>query len=167
MAAKKKKSAGPRGKYEKMKVSDRLPEIEGWARDGYRDKDIYTALGISHQTYYTWLDKYPELAEAVRRGKEVIDAEVENKLFESAMGREFWEVTEELGPEGDLIVTKRVKKYVKPEVGAQIFWLKNRKPDVWRDKQHTEISGGIEVSNLDYMSDDELEKALKELNMDD
>ena len=170
MAGKGKKGRG--NKYEALDIENRLPEIEGMARDGYLDKDIAKALGISVQTLYIWKNKYPDFAEALKLGKEVIDAEVENKLLDNARGHVFWEETQELQNVWDdeqgqkvekMVTVKRVSKYIKPDTTAQIFWLKNRKPDAWRDKNHTEISGGVGVSNLNYLSDDEIDKALKEL----
>lgn len=168
-----------KSKYEQLDVETRLPEIEGWARDGYRDEDIAKALGITRPTLYAWRDKYPEFAEAIRKGKAVIDAEIENKLLDNARGHVFWEETQErvtaLDKRGkpmfdefgkmltEMVTTKRVLKYVKPDTTAQIFWLKNRKPGEWRDKQHLEHSGGIGVSELAYMSDEELEKAMKDM----
>jgi transposase len=157
-------------KYQQMNIEDRLPEIEGWARDGYRNEDIAKALGISIATLHNWRVKYPEFDEAVKRGKEVIDYEVENELLNNAMGRVYWEETQELCEvideesgkrKKELITTKRVRKYVKPDTTAQIFWLKNRKPDIWRDKNHIEHSGGVGVNGLDYMSDEELQKELE------
>jgi transposase-like protein len=161
-----------KSKYEQLDVETRLPEIEGWARDGYRDEDIAKALGITRPTLYAWRDKYPEFAEAIRKGKAVIDAEIENKLLDNARGHVFWEETQELCDVIDeethkrvkkMVTVKRVLKYVKPDTTAQIFWLKNRKPHEWRDKQHMEHSGGIGVSELAYMSDEELEKAMKDM----
>ena len=47
-------------------------------------------------------------------------------------------------------ITKVVKKEVVPDTAAQIFWLKNRKPEAWRDKQNLEVSGlDEEKSKLD------------------
>ena len=162
--------------YEKLDIETRLPEIEQMARNGYRDIDICKALGISHQTFYNWLEKYPEFAEAVRKGKEVVDAEIENKLLENARGHYYWEETQELMEVRDpvtgetkkeLVTTKRVLKYVKPDTTAQIFWLKNRRPDVWRDKQHIEHSGGVGITDLSYLSDEELEKELEAIQEDE
>lgn len=161
-----------KSKYEQLDIESRLPEIEGWARDGYRDEDIAKSLGITRPTLYNWKDKYPEFAEALRKGKAVVDAEVENKLLTNAMGHVFWEETQELCEvidvetnkrKKEMVTTKRVLKYIKPDTTAQIFWLKNRKPGEWRDKQQIEHSGGIGVSELSYMSDEDLEKAMKEM----
>jgi hypothetical protein len=170
---------GRKSKYEELNIENRLPEIEGWARDGYRIADICKALGISTQTFHNWVndERYEDFAEAVRKGKEVVDAEIENKLLDNARGFTFWEETQELliktnkygkpmldengAPIKELQTVKRVLKHVKPDTTAQIFWLKNRKPDVWRDKQHMEHSGGI--NGLEYLSDEDLQKEIKKL----
>jgi transposase len=161
-----------KSKYDELNIETRLPEIEQMARDGYRDEDICKKLGISRQTFYNWVAKYEDFAEAVRKGKEVVDAEIENKLLDNARGYTVWEETQELMDVYDpltglkdkqLITTKRVLKHIKGDTTAQIFWLKNRKPDVWRDKQHIAHEGQIGVNGLDYMSDEELDKALKDL----
>ena len=56
-------------------------------------------------------------------------------------------------------VTKVITKQQAPDTTAQIFWLKNRKPQEWRDKQETEISGHIRTDKLDsiltQLSDDD------------
>lgn len=167
---------GARSKYDTLRIQDRLPEIEGMARDGYRIEDICKVLGIGRQTFHNWAQKYPEFDEAVRRGREVIDAEVENELLNNAMGRVYWEETQELVEaldpetgkrEHKMTTVKRVRKYVKPDTTAQIFWLKNRKPEVWRDRQHIAHEGQIGVKDLDYLDDDALDKALKELGGDE
>jgi transposase-like protein len=170
------KGKGRPDKYIQMGIEDRLPEIEGLARDGYRNEDIAKALGVSVATLHNWRIKYPEFAEAILKGKEVVDAEVENELLTNAMGRVYWEETQELAMVRDeetdrmvqkMITVKRVKKYVKPDTTAQIFWLKNRKPDQWRDKNYTELSGGLDVSGFEYMSDEELQKELEKLKRND
>lgn len=162
-------------KYETLDIETRLPEIEQMARDGYRDEDICKKIGISRATFYSWVTKYEEFAEAVRKGKEVVDAEIENKLLDNARGYTHWEVTEELMDVYDpvtglkdkkLVTTKRVLKHIRPDTTSIIFWLKNRKPDQWRDKQHIAHEGQIGVTDLGYLTDEELEKELKGLKGD-
>lgn len=122
-----------KGKYVEWLEPDGLLRIEGWARDGLTDEQIAHNMGISYSTFRVWKDKYPTLSAVLKRGKEVVDREVENALFRRAIGYEYDEVCEEyeLG-----ILTKRkvTKKMVVPDTTAQIFWLKNRKRDVWGDK---------------------------------
>ena len=95
-----------------------------------------------------WKKKFPDISDTLKRGKEVVDVEVENALLKRALGYSTTEVTREraLNPETDkveLVVTKAVTKEVPPDTTAQIFWLKNRRPDLWRDKQNVELSGEV------------------------
>lgn len=95
---------------------------------------------------------------------------MENALLKRALGYKFDEVTKELGEVVDtetgkrvqkMIEVKRVTKEVAPDVTAQIFWLKNRKPVEWRDKRQLEHSGGLEVINpLENLTTDELRKLI-------
>ncbi len=104
-----------------------LPAVEMWARDGLIDEEIATKLGVHVGTIYDWKKKYPEFANALKRSKEIVDAEVEQALFNA---------------------TK------KGDTTAMIFWLKNRQPGKWRDKRNLEIEGDIEIH---AGFDDELE----------
>lgn len=125
-----------KGKYEEWLTPDGLIKLEGWARKGLTDEQIAKNMGIATSTLYAWKNEYEEISEALKRGKEVIDFEVENALLKRALGYKYDEVTYENG-----IETKRVTKEVVPDTTAQIFWLKNRMPEDWRDKQHVEVEG--------------------------
>ena len=143
-------------------VKEKLNLVECWARDGLTDKQIATNLNISEDTFYEYKKKYPEFSEFLKRGKEVVDYEVENSLLKRALGYEYEEKTYETvydDHQGAYIekLTKRVTKQVAPDTTAQIFWLKNRKPKVWRDKQEIEHSGNIN-NPFAGMSTDELRK---------
>lgn len=129
-------------------VKDKLILVEGWARDGLTDEQIAHNLGISKDTFYKYKREHADFSESLKKGKEVIDFEVENALLKRALGYEFEEVTKEhlynpvtgepiLDEEGKhkFVVSKVVKKQVSPDTTAQIFWLKNRKPKKWGDKQ--------------------------------
>ena len=144
------KKAGKRGKYEDWITDDGLLKVQGWARDGLSNEQIAHNMGITFQTLYKWQDKYSELREALKRGKEVVDREVENALLKRAMGYETVEEVEEPVEDKEtgevqMRVTKRVKKQVAPDVTAQIFWLKNRKPAEFRDKHDVEFKGELPV----------------------
>lgn len=131
-----------KGKYHDWITREGLIKIEGWARDGLTNKQISQNIGISEETLYKWIVKYTELSESLKRGKEVVDREVENALLKRALGYEYIETTRE-GIGGQLKVTKEVTKQVTPDVTAQIFWLKNRKPEEWREKKEVEHTGNI------------------------
>lgn len=73
-------------KVEDWLKDDNLLLIESWVRDGYKLKDIASKIGIDTQTLYRWKIEYPDIAEALSRGKELIDYKVENALLRSALG---------------------------------------------------------------------------------
>lgn len=127
-----------KGKYEKWLTQESLLKIQGWARDGLTDDVIADNIGISRSTLYEWKRKYSDISDALKESKEVADRKVEGALFNSAVGF--------VGPNG---------KYYPPNITAMIFWLKNRKPNNWRDMKHVdaniesikkldEILGGID-----------------------
>ncbi|WP_338967473.1 transposase [Fusobacterium nucleatum] len=129
-----------KSKYE-TEVKPRLVEIEAWKRDGLTDEQICKNLGISVDTFYRYKSKYSEFSEAIKKGKEVADIEVENALFKRAIGYKYKEVIKEVkeidGKKSTYI--KEVIKEMPGDVGAQIFWLKNRKSNKWKDKQDIDI----------------------------
>lgn len=153
-----------KGKYEYWLSPDGLLKLEAWARDGLIDEQIAENIGINPATLYDWKKKYPEISEALKKGKEVVDIEVENALLKRALGYEYTETkTEEYIVEGVPVkrVTKTVKEVV-PDTTAQIFWLKNRRPEQWRDKQDIEHSGAVNVRKVyDEMSEEELMELAK------
>lgn len=128
-------------------TEDGLTKIQGWARDGLIDKQIAKNMGVAESTLRNWKNNFPEIAEALRKGKEVVDREVENALFKSAIGfmQKVKKPVRIREVEYDPISGKKIREsekwvqveeeiYVPPQVTAQIFWLKNRKPDQWREK---------------------------------
>lgn len=124
-------------KYKKWLDDDNLIKITAWARDGLTEEQISHNMGISLTTLKEWKKKYQAIATALKKGKEVIDFEVENALLKRALG---YETSEEKivirDFDGKVFKEKTItKKSVPPDTTAQIFWLKNRKPDYWRDKK--------------------------------
>lgn len=143
-----------KGKYTDWLTPEGLLKIEGWARDGLTDEQISKNIGISRSTLNVWKDRYSDISDALKRGKDVIDRQVENALLKRALGYEYEEVKEKFE---DGVITERTvtKKEVVPDTTAQIFWLKNRKPDKWRDKPAYE-----DTSELDKL--DAILKGLKD-----
>ena len=155
---------GRRGKYHEWLTDEGLLKLEGWARDGLVDEQIAKNMDIAPSTLYEWKKKYSDISEALKKGKEVVDRQVENALLKRALGYKYDEVTKEMLADGSgqMAITKIVKKEVQPDTTAQIFWLKNRKPSEWRDKRETEISGSMDVSQqYESMSDEELDEVVK------
>lgn len=135
-------------KYTEWLTKEGLLKIEGWARDGLTDEQIAENIGISRSTLSKWKNDHSDISDTLKRGKEVIDRQVENALLKRALGYEYTEVTKELTDAG-MVTTKKVTKQVAPDTTAQIFWLKNRKPNEWRDKQDINHSGDIGVTIVD------------------
>ena len=132
------------GKINEWLEKDKLILLEGWARDGLTDEQIAKNIGINRTTLYDWKKKETNIADALKKGKEIIDFEVENALLKRALGYEYEEETYENG-----ILTKKVKKQVPPDTTAQIFWLKNRQVKKWRDK--VEIADNDAIKKLDEL----------------
>ena len=130
-----------KGKFEYWLTPEGLLKLEAWARDGLIDEQIAENAGITTSTLYEWKKKYPDISEALKKGKEIVDIQVENALLKRALGYSYKETKTEEPADGDK-VTVTVKEVV-PDTTAQIFWLKNRRPDRWRDKQDIEHSGQI------------------------
>ena len=156
-----------KGKYEYWLTLEGLLLLEGWARDGLTDEQISENMGLVSSTLYRWKNEYKEISEALKKGKEVVDRQVENALLKRALGYSYEEVTKEIceNPETgnlEMEITKKVKKEVVPDTTAQIFWLKNRRPDKWRDKRDVEHSGGLNVQNqYENMTEEELMELAK------
>lgn len=153
-----------KGKYQEWLEPEGLLKIEGWARDGLTEEQIAHNMGISYSTLKNWKDKHMAILAALKRGKEVIDRQVENALLQRALGYEYTETTLEYVPELDeMRVTKKVTKQVAPDTTAQIFWLKNRKPQEWRDKRDVDLSGSISTNNpFEELTTEELKKLIRD-----
>lgn len=143
--------AGRRGKYEEWLEKDKLILLEGWARDGLTDEQIAKNIGINVATLYGWKNKYNNINNALKKGKEVVDIEVESALYRRAIGYEYEETTQEIRTDANGNQEKhmkKTKKFMPPDVTAQIFWLKNRKPQKWRDKQVIEANAEGQLAQL-------------------
>lgn len=142
-------------KYEKWLTKESLILIQGWARDGLSEEQIAHNMGISRNTLFFWRQKFPEVAEALAKGREIIDYEVENALVKRALGYKVKERTWEKvwNPELEKYIninTKTVEKEIAPDIGAICFYLKNRKPDKWKD--HPEYQADNEtLERVDQM----------------
>lgn len=133
-----------KGKYEHWLTSEGLLKLEGWAREGLTDEQIAEKIGIHRDTLNEWKKKYPDISDTLKRGKEVVDLQVENALLKRALGYEYEEISKKY--ESGTLTEKKVSiKQVIPDTTAQIFWLKNRRPDKWKDKQDVQVSGELKA----------------------
>lgn len=155
-----------KGKYEYWLTPEGLLKIEGWARDGLTDEQIAGNIGIRRETLYEWKKKYPNISNVLKKSKDVADRTIENALYERAIGgvkkiRKAFKVKRSYYDkkgrkcEKEEIVSAEDEVYVPGDTTAQIFWLKNRKPEKWRDKPSYD-----DTSELDKL--DEILKGLKD-----
>lgn len=117
-------------------------------------------MGINVSTLYKYQNEHNEIVEALKRGKAPVDNDVENMLLKRAMGYEYEEVTTEVYdmPDGTQRKhIKKTKKQVVPDTTAQIFWLKNRRPDLWRDRHENDVN----IVSANHAALDEAFEALK------
>lgn len=145
------------GKYKYWITKDGLMQLESWARDGLTDEQIAHNIGIRRPTLYQWKKDYPDISDALKRGKAPVDMEVENALLKSAKGYDYDEQIYRPNSKGKMILDKVVRKHAPPNPTSAIFWLKNRKPEQWREKQTVELNQPLDESVK------ELHKYLKDI----
>ena len=108
---------------------------------GSTDEEIADLFDVSVRTLYRWKNDYPEFCQALKAGKELADARVERSLYQRAVGYRA-EAVKIFMPAGrEEPVYAPYVENVAPDTTAAIFWLKNRRPEEWRDRQQHEITG--------------------------
>lgn len=148
MAAKGKASAKPAGRPSRYK-EEYNEQARKLCRLGATDKELAEFFGVAVSTVNLWKQKYPEFSESLKEGKQLADAEVAEKLYQRATGYSHPEDDIRV-VSGEIVITPTIKHYP-PDTTAAIFWLKNRRPDLWRDKPDGE------------QGDEVLQKALTKL----
>lgn len=134
-----------KSKVDEWLTPDGLLLLKGWARNGLKDTLIAKNMGITAKTLYEWKNKYSNIREALKKGKEPADIEVEDALFKAAIGyyvtvKEPIKVKtkKQLKDKGTIeeehVEFIEKETYIPPNPTAIIFWLKNRKPEAWRDR---------------------------------
>ena len=164
--------------YKKWLEPDNLTKLRSWARDGLTNEQIAKKIGVKRQTFQRWLSTYSDMSDALKKGKEIVDAEIEDSLI-SIMKKHTVTTTqykmvkkdafnlkaerskfaniykldhpnatkEEVG----IAVAEHVDVYEKipisktvtevdPNASAIIFWLKNRRPDIYRDQTFQKLN---------------------------
>lgn len=121
---------------------DHLILIEGWSRDGYSYSDIANKIGISNGALVNWRTKYPEIAKALKNGREIVDYKVENALLKSALGYTTQESKVTVLMRGSKVVEKTTETLTKeqaPNVLAIQTWLYNRLPNKWKNTRNRSL----------------------------
>ena len=140
-----------------------MTRLKGWARDGLTDEQIAKNAGVAYSTFRDWMGRFPALSAAIKEGKAPVDIEVENALLKSALGyhvtvKKAIKVKKEMQKPGvGKVVEEHIEYidediYIPPNGIAQIFWLKNRRPDRWRDHPDMPVSTEA-IERLDAVLD--------------
>lgn len=158
-----------KGKFEMWITPEGLLKIEGWARDGLTDEQIASNIGISRSTLNEWKKKYPDISDTLKKGKEIVDRQVENALLKRALGFRYMEEDVKKNVEKDetgavvkeeVTETRKIRE-VPGDVTAQIFWLKNRLPEKWRDKRDVTVEGEVNTNPYEGLTTEELRKLIE------
>lgn len=167
-----------RAEYKKWLEPDNLTRLRSWARDGLTNEQIAKKIGVRRQTISEWSKKYPDIADALKKGKEVVDSEIEDSLISvmkkhtitttqykmvkkddfnlkaerskfanvykldhpNATKNEILIATAENVEVYEKIPISKTVTEVDPNASAIIFWLKNRRPDVYRDQTFQKLN---------------------------
>lgn len=113
-------------------------------RLGATDKELADFFEVTERTIYAWKKAHKEFLQALKDGKQLADAEVADKLYQRATGYEHPE-DDIRTVNGAIVITPTTKRYP-PDSTAMIFWLKNRRPDLWREKPEDAGSPGQNIT---------------------
>jgi hypothetical protein len=145
--------AGRKSKYEEY-IKPYLKQITEWAKSGATEKEISVALGVALSTFSDYKNKYSELSDALRTGRQTVVLNVKAALYRKAIGFEYEEM-EGIKKEGKVISTRIMKRYSPPDTTAAAMLLRNYEEE-WRDKDSVQT---------DFKRQEiEIKKALAEAN---
>lgn len=125
-----------KGLYREWIEGKGLENVCMWAKLGLMDKQIAGNMGISLTTFYEWQKKFPKFADAIKSAKAIPNLELENAMFDLALGRTYVEeVKSILDPKTGMVIRiEKTKKQIPPNPTTQIFLAKNRMPDKYKDR---------------------------------
>lgn len=140
-----------KGVYKDWITKDGLSKIQSWALSGLTNEQIANNMGISVKTLYEWANKYSDFSDALKRAKTIADEEVENALYKRALGYTVTLNKQKVTKDG-IAVDCIEEMHIPADTTAQIFWLKNRKPEKWRDKVEQSVTVDDNRQNMkDFM----------------
>lgn len=134
-------------------------------RLGATDREVADFFGVDVATVNRWKLRHPEFRESLKSGKTQADAEVSDRLYKRACGYSHVD-TKFATFEGTITDQREYTKHYPPDTIACIFWLKNRRPDLWRDKvglEHTGPGGGPIQTEGDFRPTPEDEEVIRRI----
>jgi hypothetical protein len=113
--------------------------------------ELAEILQVNLSTTYSWAIQHEDFAEAIKIGTELSNDRVEASLYRKAVGFEFDSEKVAFGKDGEVLRAK-TREVVHPDTGSAIFWLKNRRPDQWRERQeNVNLNVTIEAAFDDFV----------------
>ena len=144
---------------------DSIPQqAREFALLGITNREMAGHFGVDESTFYKWMKQHPALAEALQGGRDGANAKVAASLYQRAVG--FTETIQEIKLVMGEPQVVEYKRYFPPEVQAQIFWLKNRRPDLWRDKVENALVGAPDGEVTPRIVVEHIKSAMKEAERD-
>lgn len=134
-----------------MYIAPNLAEIEKRIADGETEGSIARSYGISLTTWTRYKETNAEFVDAIKRGNVGLDDAVENALARSAKGYYVEESEEIFDGAGKLIKSKKNRRYIPPSQTAQVFWLKNRRKEDWKDRSVLDVEDGATLPKIDVV----------------
>ena len=135
-----------RSKYDKT-----FPRrAEAFLKQGHPERALAAHLGISRKTLARYKRRYPAFSESVRRGRAPVDDEVERALLKRALGFSESVTEQRLTREGDVVDCAK-EVFFPPDVAACAFWLKNRRPDLWSDRQAGDVNIHLNMTFAQFL----------------
>jgi transposase-like protein len=130
-----------------------IAKAAAYCERGATDMELAEALDIHPATLYRWKLEFPLFCEAINAGKEIADERVERSLYQKASGYDVVEtqaVKVKVEQHKEDVKVVEVRRHVPADTTAQIFWLKNRRKDSWRDRQEIQhdVSGDLAAALL-------------------
>lgn len=118
---------------------------EKLARLGATDVEVADFLGVDVRTVYRWKIEHEDFCQALKTGKAEADERVERSLYARAVGYEHDAVKIFMPAGASEPVYAPFREHVPPDPTSGIFWLKNRRPDLWRDKTDQNVTGNLSL----------------------
>lgn len=131
---------GRKSKYEEID----LPQVKILCQKGFTDQELADFYSVSKVTINNWKKQHKEFLYSLKEGKAEADRKVEMSLFERATG--YYAPDIHFSAFEGIVTETEYIKHWPPDTTAAIFWLKNRKPDEWRDKDFREVEGSININ---------------------
>jgi AcrR family transcriptional regulator len=146
---------GPKTKFTK-KLGETFVRL---AKDGKTLDQIAEVVGVSSRTLTNWMGSNEDLLLAVREARQIADELVEASLFAKAVGYSHPE--EKVFCSEGMITTHETQKHYPPDTQAAMFWLRNRQPERWKEKNESDVK--VETNNYGSLTDEQLAAKIAEM----